>query len=84
MSRFQRVGLYRTNLVSYRATAVASSNQVLMVVVVISGCIRSRTFAHTSAAGFMLGASFSAKSEQVGPVKKAHDQLIYYTKFSPS
>ena len=35
------------------ATAVASSNQVLMVVAVMSGCIRLITLAHTSAAGFM-------------------------------
>src|SRR5699024_5078811 len=53
MSRFRRVGLYRIKRVSSRLTAVASSNQVFQVVVVMSACIRAATFSHTSVAGFM-------------------------------
>ena len=49
----KEVGEHNTKLSPSRATADASSNQVLMVVVVISFFINSRTLFQISSAGFI-------------------------------
>ena len=53
MSRLKLEGVCRTKVSSSRETAMASSNQVLMVVAVISPSIRVSTLAQISAGEFI-------------------------------
>ena len=61
MSRLKLEGVWSTNRLDSSATGVASSNQVLMVVAVISPSIRERTLAQRSAGKFTERPPLSSK-----------------------